>query len=58
MDEDTIEHVFDPLFSTKTRGLGLSLAIVKEVIDLHAGRISVKSKRGEGTTFEMLLPLQ
>jgi len=57
MDEETILHIFDPLFSTKTRGLGLSLAIVKEVIDLHSGRIFVTSTKDEGTTFEIFLPL-
>jgi signal transduction histidine kinase len=57
MDDETLSHIFDPLFSTKTRGLGLSLAIVKEVVDLHSGRIFVTSRKGEGTTFEILLPL-
>ena len=57
MDEETMNHIFDPLFSTKTKGLGLSLAIVKEVMELHSGRITVVSKKGEGTTFELLLPL-
>ena len=58
MDEETLSHIFDPLFSTKTRGLGLSLAIVKEVVELHSGRINVTSIKGEGTTFEIQLPLQ
>ena len=58
MDEETVEHIFDPLFSTKTKGLGLSLAIVKEIVDLHVGRISVESSRGKGTIFEIHLPLE
>ncbi|MBN1823399.1 MAG: HAMP domain-containing protein [Endomicrobiales bacterium] len=57
MDEETIEHIFDPLFSTKTKGLGLSLAIVKEIIDTHNGTIEVTSKKEKGTTFEITLPL-
>ena len=57
MDEETLSHIFDPLFSTKTKGLGLSLAIVKEVVDLHSGRLLVTSKKGAGTTFEILMPL-
>ncbi len=58
MDDETLSHIFDPLFSTKNRGLGLSLAIVKEVIELHSGRILVESKKGSGTTFELRLPLE
>jgi two-component system sensor histidine kinase AtoS len=57
MDEETMEHIFDPLFSTKTRGLGLSLAIVKEIIDLHSGTINVISSKGKGTSFDINLPL-
>lgn len=57
MSEDTASRIFEPLFTTKTKGLGLGLAIVKEIIDAHYGRISVESKKGVGTTFEILLPI-
>ncbi len=57
MSEETASHIFEPLFTTKTKGLGLGLAIVKEIIEAHHGRISVESKKGEGTTFEILLPI-
>jgi signal transduction histidine kinase len=57
MDDETMEHIFDPLFSTKTRGLGLSLAIVKEIIDLHSGTVTVVSSKGKGTSFDINLPL-
>lgn len=57
MSEETANHIFEPLFTTKTKGLGLGLAIVKEIIEAHHGRISAESKKGEGTTFEIFLPI-
>jgi signal transduction histidine kinase len=36
----------------------LGLAIVKQVVEAHGGRITVSSKLGDGTTFEFSLPLQ
>ncbi len=52
-----LPKVFDPLFTTKPRGIGLGLAIVKQIIERHAGSISVTSKPGEGATFTIRLPL-
>jgi signal transduction histidine kinase len=42
---------------TGGRGLGLGLAIIKEIIELHGGQISVESEVGKGTTFIVLLRL-
>jgi len=44
--------------STKKEGTGLGTKIVKDVVDAHGGRISVKSELGVGTTFYMYLPIQ
>ncbi len=52
-----IEKIFFPFFTTKDRGSGLGLAIVHRIIEEHGGRIEVKSRKGEGTTFTILLPL-
>lgn len=57
MDDETAGRIFEPLFTTKTKGLGLGLAIVKEIITAHGGNITVKSRKGEGTIFEISLPL-
>ena len=56
--EDT-NRVFEPGFSSKKRGWGLGLSFVKRIVeDYHRGRIQVvRSVPGEGTTFEMRLPV-
>ncbi|CAN5625830.1 hypothetical protein BH09MYX1_BH09MYX1_62540 [soil metagenome] len=52
-------RIFEPFFTTKGegKGSGLGLAIVRDILDAHAGTISVRSSEGEGTTFELLLPV-
>ena len=58
MDDETVKHLFEPLFTTKLKGIGLGLSIVKEIIEAHSGKIMVKSKKGVGTTFTIEMPLQ
>jgi signal transduction histidine kinase len=53
---DDISKVFEPYFSTKETGTGLGLAIVKKAVDDHGGTINVASKKGDGTTFTIILP--
>ena len=57
MDDDIIEKIFDPYFTTKSRGSGLGLSSVFSIIKSHNGMISVKSKPKKGTTFSILLPV-
>lgn len=57
MSEETLSHLFEPLFTTKLKGIGLGLPIVKEIIDAHQGKIIVTSKKNVGTTFRIELPL-
>ena len=57
MSEETLSHLFEPLFTTKLKGIGLGLPIVKEIIDAHQGKIIVTSKKNVGTTFKIELPL-
>lgn len=57
--EDT-EHAFDVFYqghSSTFKGTGLGLALSKELILLHHGNITINSKQGKGTTFEISLPL-
>jgi PAS domain S-box-containing protein len=55
--EENMSKLFTPLFTTKAQGVGLGLAICKNIVEAHNGRIEVKSKVGEGTTFTIKLPV-
>jgi signal transduction histidine kinase len=53
---DIIDKIFNPFFTTKQKGTGLGLHIVKNILEAHQGSISVESKPHAGTTFTILLP--
>ncbi|MCF7811640.1 hypothetical protein K9N50_11700, partial [bacterium] len=50
--------LFNPFFTTRTKGTGLGLALVKKAVDLHRGDISVDSRFGKGSTFTVNLPIK
>jgi PAS domain S-box-containing protein len=56
MTREIQAHVFDPFFSTKTKGHGLGLSAVQGIIRAHRGGLAVESQVGVGTTFRILLP--
>jgi PAS domain S-box-containing protein len=56
MDAETLSKIFDPFFSTKFSGRGLGLSAVMGIVVGHQGALSVSSRPGEGTTFQVLLP--
>lgn len=59
MESAILKQIFDPFFTTKdkTRGAGLGLASAYGIIKNHAGMISVRSEPGQGTTFDIHLPI-
>ena len=58
IDKQYLETIFEPLFSTKAKGIGLGLSTCSTVIDAHDGEIKVKSEVNKGATFAIKLPIQ
>ncbi len=56
MPEDYLPKIFDPYFTTKQKGSGLGLATAYSIVKNHHGHISVESKLGVGTIFQIYLP--
>lgn len=54
---ENLQGIFQPFVSTKGKGMGLGLAICREIVEGHGGRLEVESTVGRGTTFIVLLPL-
>ncbi|WP_169304742.1 ATP-binding protein [Chloroherpeton thalassium] len=57
--EEKLSKIFEPFYTTKPvgQGTGLGLSIVYQIMERHNGKITAKSKLGEGTTFRIELPL-
>ncbi len=54
---ENLNRIFQPLFSTKVKGIGFGLSIAKMVIDKHGGTIAAKSEPGKGAIIVIQLPL-
>jgi nitrogen fixation/metabolism regulation signal transduction histidine kinase len=57
LDPEILDRVFDPYFTTKTKGTGLGLAVVKQIIHEHRGEVSIESEPEKGTKVIIRLPL-
>jgi two-component system nitrogen regulation sensor histidine kinase NtrY len=54
---EQLGRIFEPYFTTKTKGTGLGLALVRQTIHDHGGTISVASEPGRGTAFTVTIPV-
>ena len=61
MDEETVRHIFDKFYqadsSHKQEGNGLGLALVKRIVDIAGGSISISNNPEKGCTFTVALPV-
>ena len=58
MEQEKLDKIFDPFYTSKKEGYGLGLFIVHNIITEHGGTISVDSYPGKGTTFTIVLPMK
>jgi signal transduction histidine kinase len=56
VDEATRRRLFEPLITTKERGIGLGLALVKRIAERHGGTVSYSDRAGGGARFTVRLP--
>jgi signal transduction histidine kinase len=56
MDEETMSHIFEAFYSTKSGGSGLGLPTARKIIEGHGGHITVQSDLGKGTQLTIELP--
>ncbi|GAB4031386.1 MAG: hypothetical protein Fur0012_08520 [Elusimicrobiota bacterium] len=55
--KEVLDKLFTPFYTTKARGTGLGLAVVKKVIERHKGKVEIVSVVGQGTCFKLYIPL-
>lgn len=56
MSAEQVARVFEPFYTTKSRGLGLGMPYARKIVEQHAGEIEVESRPGEGTRIRIRLP--
>jgi two-component system, NtrC family, sensor kinase len=56
MSPEVQERIYEPFFTTKTGGTGLGLALSRQIVEAHGGRLEVESAVGKGTTFHVFFP--
>ena len=57
ISEQDVARIFEPFFSTRTKGTGLGLWVTQDIVRHHGGRIEATSEEGVGTTFNVILPV-
>jgi PAS domain S-box-containing protein len=57
MSPEVMGKIFEPLYTTKAKGIGLGLAVSRNLVDVNGGAIEVESQEGQGATFTISLPI-
>ena len=58
ISRENLDKVFEPLFTTKARGIGLGLAVTNALVNRHGGTIEIRSAIDKGSTFMLKLPVK
>ena len=58
ISEENMKNLFQPLFTTKAKGIGLGLVVCRNLTEANGGRIEAESRSGEGATFTVILPVE
>lgn len=58
ISHENMKKLFQPLFTTKARGVGLGLIVSKNLVEANGGKIEVESQFGKGTTFKVTFPAE
>jgi len=56
ISEENMDRLFQPLFTTKAKGIGIGLVICKRIVEQHGGTVELQSKVDKGTTSTIILP--
>jgi len=56
IDDEALERIFDPFYTSREDGTGLGLALCRKIVDAHGGTITLESAPGEGTEFVLTFP--
>ncbi len=56
MASETMAKIFEPLFTTKAKGIGLGLVVSRNLVEINEGNLAVESVEGQGTTFTITMP--
>jgi two-component system sensor histidine kinase AtoS len=57
MKREIVEDLWNPLFTTKAKGMGLGLSVAERFVEGHGSSIRVESQLGKGSTFIVTLPI-